>query len=214
MIRIIAGHYRSRRLQTPEGIEGTRPYAQRVKESVFNVLRGHIEDANVLDLFAGVGTMGLEAISRGARQVLMVEQDRRVFKMLKANVDMLGCADQADLLCGDALGPVSVLRAPRPVRVVFIDPPFPMMKQDNTRARVLSQMTRLAPILAEDAIVVLRSPLDPTEVDLTVEDLAGPEVRPYRRAHEVLLYGPLSADEASASSSQPEEDQGGGDHGV
>ena len=190
MIRIIAGHYRSRRLQTPDDAMHTRPYAQRVKESVFNILRGHLDGAHVLDLFAGVGTMGLEAISRGAASVLFVEQDRRIFSLLKSNVETLGCQDQADLLCGDALGSVAILRAPRPVRIVFIDPPFAMMEQGPTRQRVLSQLNRVATVLADDALVVLRSPVDPAVVDLTVETLRGPEAHRHRKNHEVLLYGP------------------------
>ena len=202
MIRIISGHYRSRRLQTPADADTTRPFAQRVKESVFNILRGHIEGSNVLDLFAGVGTMGLEAVSRGAAQVLMVEQDRRIFSLLKQNVEMLGCHDKADLLCGDALGSVPVLRSPRPLRVVFMDPPFKMLEQEGTRTLVLGQLKRLAPLLSEDAIIVMRSPLSPGEVDFSIEGLAGPEVRAYRKQHEVLLYGLASAD-----SDRPGEDE-------
>ncbi|MBG80063.1 MAG: 16S rRNA (guanine(966)-N(2))-methyltransferase RsmD [Phycisphaerae bacterium] len=190
MIRIIAGQYRSRQLKTPEDARHTRPYAHRVKESVFNILRGHIEGANVLDLFAGVGSMGLESLSRGAERVLMVEQDRRIFKLLESNVEMLGCGDRADLLCGDALGSVAILRAPRPIRVAFVDPPFKMMEAENTRNRVLEQVQRLAPLLAEDAIIVLRTPVDPNEVDLRIEGLAGPEAHRHRKNHEVMLYGP------------------------
>ena len=73
MLRIIAGEYKSRRLLSPPDASRSRPYTQRLKESVFNILRGRLDGANVLDLFAGVGTIGLEAVSRGARMVLMVE---------------------------------------------------------------------------------------------------------------------------------------------
>ena len=194
MIRIIAGHYRSRRLLTPDDGRFTRPYAQRVKESVFNILRGHLEDALVLDLFAGVGTMGLEAISRGASRVLFVEQDRKIFSLLKKNVAALGCEDQADLLCGDGLGSVAILRSPRPLRLVFVDPPFVMMESEVTRRRVLDQIARLSPLLAPDALVVLRSPVDPKTVDLTVRTLAGPESHRHRRHHEVLYYSPLETE--------------------
>ena len=194
MIRIIAGQYRSRQLSTPDDAQHTRPYAHRVKESVFNILRGHIEGSNVLDLFSGVGSMGLESLSRGAERVLMVEQDRKIFKILQSNVEMLGCGDRADLLCGDALGSVAILRAPRPIRVAFVDPPFKMMEGESTRTRVLDQVQRIAPLLTDDAIIVLRSPLDAEEVDLTIEGLAGPEAHRHRKNHEVMLYGP----EASA----------------
>ncbi|MEE2907835.1 MAG: 16S rRNA (guanine(966)-N(2))-methyltransferase RsmD [Planctomycetota bacterium] len=212
MIKIISGHYRSRRLKTPAEADTTRPYAHRVKESVFNILRGHIEDSNVLDLFAGVGSMGLEAVSRGAAQVLMVEQDRRIYNLLKANVEDLGCQDRVDLLCGDALGSVAVLRSPRPVKVVFIDPPFKMMEQEATRSRVLAQIQRVEPLLTEDAIVVLRSPLGPEEINLDIPGLNGPEVRTFRRQHQVLLYGPQ--DTASIEELEQESSERGGADGV
>src|SRR5690606_7638589 len=100
---------------SPEGGDVTRPYVDRVKESVFNLLRGWFDEANVLDLFAGVGTMGLEAVSRGAANVLLVEQNRKVFKLLEENIRQLGCGDRAVAMLGDALGSICLLRAPRPV---------------------------------------------------------------------------------------------------
>jgi len=190
MLQIIGGHYRSRRLRTPPDANTTRPYAHRVKESVFNILRGHLEDARVLDLFAGVGTMGLEAISRGAAEVLMVEQDRRIYEMLRENVEALECGDRADLLRGDALGSVSILRAPRPLDIVFVDPPFAMMRDEGGRKRVLDQIGRTAGILAPGALVVLRTPLDAHQIPLEVPELDGPEIRDHGRHHQVLLYAP------------------------
>jgi 16S rRNA (guanine(966)-N(2))-methyltransferase RsmD len=159
-----------------------------VKESVFNILRGHWEDARVLDLFAGVGTMGLEAISRGAAEVLMVEQDRRIYTLLEKNVTDLGCEAVADTLRGDALGSVSLLRAPRPLDVVFVDPPFAMMQDEASRRRVLDHIAHTADMLAPNGMVVLRTPLDAHAVSHEVSTLAGPEVREYRRHHQVLFY--------------------------
>ena len=194
MLQIISGNYRSRRLQTPADSSTTRPYAHRVKESVFNILSGRIEDGQILDLFAGVGTMGLEAASRGASQVLMVEQDRGIYQLLKSNVEELGCGDEVETLCGDALGSVSILRSPRPLDVVFVDPPFKMMQEEPTRKRVLAQIERVAPLLADDGFVVLRSPGGTTPDELRVPGLIGPEVRNYGSHHQVLLYG-LHAEE-------------------
>ena len=196
MLQIISGNYRSRRLQTPADSSTTRPYAHRVKESVFNILRGHIEGGQILDLFAGVGTMGLEAASRGASQVRMVEQDRGIYQILKSNVEDLGCGEEVETLCGDALGSVSILRSPRPLNVVFVDPPFKMMEQEATRLRVLSQLERLAPLLAEDGFIVLRSPGGTSPDELAVPGLIGPEIRNYGSHHQVLLYG-LHAEEGN-----------------
>ena len=188
MLQIISGQYRSRRLQTPPDANTTRPYSQRVKESVFNILRGHCEGAKVLDLFAGVGTMGLEAISRGASQVLMVEQDRRIYSLLEQNVQDLGCESAADILRGDALGAVSLLRAPRPIDLLFVDPPYLMMRDEAGRGRVFGQIARAADLLAEGGLVVLRTPVAANEISHAVEPLDGPEIRTYQRHHQVLIY--------------------------
>jgi len=190
MLQIIGGHYRSRRLHTPADAETTRPYAHRVKESVFNILRGHLEGARVLDLFAGVGTMGIEAISRGATEVLMVEQDRRIFSLLQQNVEELGCTAEADLLRGDALASVALLRSPRPLDIVFVDPPFALMRTEAGRQRVLDQIGRAAGLLDPEALVVLRTPLDANRTPHEVPQMAGPEVRDHGRHHQVLLYAP------------------------
>ena len=195
MLQIISGNYRSRRLQTPADSSTTRPYAHRVKESVFNILRGRIEGGQILDLFAGVGTMGLEAASRGASQVLMVEQDRGIYQLLQSNVEELGCGDEVETLCGDALGSVSILRSPRPLNVVFVDPPFRMMQEEATRLRVLAQIERVAPLLADDGFIVVRSPGGTEPDELRVPGLVGPEVRNYGSNHQVLLYGLHSEEE-------------------
>ena len=115
MLRIIGGEYRSRVLATPHGKDQTRPMGARTKEAIFNLLRGWFEEAHVLDLFAGVGTMGLEAVSRGAARVVMVERDRHVFQILQGNVHALGCGSRAIPVMADALGPVAIASAPAPI---------------------------------------------------------------------------------------------------
>jgi len=152
------------------------------------MLRGHFEGASVVDLFAGVGTIGLEALSRGASRVLMVEQDRRIFKLLQQNVDELGCADRADLLQGDALGPVALLRAPRPINLLFVDPPFEMMHDESQRERIFAQITQSAPLLAPGGFVVLRTPLRPDRIPHAIPSMNGPEVHAHGHQHTVCLY--------------------------
>lgn len=195
MIRIIAGKHRSRRLAGPENEAVSRPYLQRVKESVFNLLRGHAEGARVVDLYAGVGTMGLEAASRGASEVLMVERNRAIWKLLQQNIDDLDCSDTAVALCADALGPLVLQRAPEEIDLCFVDPPYPQMESDAGRAPILAQIERIGPRLAKDGFIVLRSPLGPDEVSLTIPGLAGPEAHHYGKSMWVLLYA-LSTEEA------------------
>jgi 16S rRNA (guanine966-N2)-methyltransferase len=192
MLRIIGGEFRSRRLASPPGAEITRPMASRAKESIFNLLRGWFEDANVIDLFAGVGTMGLEAVSRGAKQVLLVEQSRPVFRILKENIEALGCGDRATAVQGDALSPTVLLRAPKPVHVLFIDPPYAVMEEETGRERVLAQIRAAKEVLAEKSFVVLRAPELTPGVSLRIDGFEGPETHRYGSDMFVHLYMPIT----------------------
>ena len=198
MLRITGGDYRSRRLSSPPDAEVSRPYAQRAREAVFNMLRGWFEDARVLDLFAGVGTMGLEAVSRGAAAVVMVERDRRIGRLLEENIATLACGDRATAVHADALGAVALARAPEPVDVVFVDPPYAMMRDGGGRERVLGQIARCRQAMAARSFLVLRSPLGPDDADLTVGGFDGPEPHRYGSGMWVLLYQPVAAEEAEA----------------
>ena len=189
MLQVLGGQFRSRRLKTPRDTLSTRPWTGRARESVFNQLRGHIPDGNVVDLFAGVGTMGLEAASRGAKEVLMVERDRKIFAMLEENIKALDCADQVSAVSADALGTIPLLRAPKPIDVIFIDPPYAMMADDALRERVLIQVKNIEPYLAEDGFIILRTPLKPTKVDHKIDQLHGPEIHKYGAGMWVLFYG-------------------------
>ena len=119
-VRIIAGRWRGRRLPVAD-VPGLRPTPDRTRETLFNWLAPFIPGARCLDLFAGSGALGFEALSRGAQQVTMIERDARVFRQLQEVADMLQ-ADDLDLHRGDAL---TFLKAdPRPFDVLFLDPPF------------------------------------------------------------------------------------------
>ncbi|MEN9668273.1 MAG: rRNA ((966)-N(2))-methyltransferase RsmD [Planctomycetota bacterium] len=189
MLQILGGEFRSRKLQIPEGTQ-TRPMGSRTKEAIFNILRGWFEGANVLDIFAGVGTMGLEAASRGAARVVCVEQNRLVGEFLRANIHTLGCADRVQWVQTDALGPGSIAAAPQPVNIVFVDPPFEMMNEDESRQRVLTHIFNLKPMLAEKAFVVLRVPSYSTELNYEIPGFDGPEAHDYGLQQNVLLYMP------------------------
>ncbi len=158
MLRIISGQYRRRLLLTPPDAEKTRPIPDRVKESLFQLLRGHFEGATVLDAFAGVGPIGLEAVSRGASKVVMVERDREVFRLLQRNVEALGCGDRVELVNGDALGIGALSRCPRPLHLVFFDPPYPMVRDPGSWARIKAQFESAVALLDETGFAVLRTP--------------------------------------------------------
>lgn len=189
-LKIIAGEFRSRMILSPEESSESRPYGSRVKESIFNLLRGWFEGATVLDLFAGVGTMGLEAVSRGAANVFMVEKDRRVFELLERNIKTLGCEDRAKAVHGDALAATSLARAPRPVDVIFVDPPYQIMEDERSRQRALDQIERCRELMGARGFVVLRGPMGIEGADMAIPGFAGPETHKYGQEMRVLLYSP------------------------
>lgn len=150
-VRIIGGRWRGTRLPVPD-LPGLRPSADRVRETLFNWLQPALPGARVLDLFAGSGALGLEALSRGAREALLVERDPSLAEALRASVERLCAADQAQVVRGDAL---SLLRTPLHGRfdIVFVDPPFAAHVWDEVLAA-------LPPWLADDAWLYLESPQD------------------------------------------------------
>lgn len=179
-MRIIGGEFKSRRLITPRDAEVTRPIPDRVKESLFSILRGHTEGAAVFDGFAGTGAIGLEAISRGAARCVFVEKDRDAAAMLRQNIDSLGAGDRAELVIGDALGPGALARCPRPADLIFFDPPYPLVRDPVGWKRVRAQFERLIDLLADDGFAVIRTPW-PLVIEVPEEEASpAPAARPRR----------------------------------
>jgi 16S rRNA (guanine966-N2)-methyltransferase len=123
-MRIIAGRFRGRALQTPEG-HLTRPSTARTRESLFSLVdaRLYLDGAEVLDLFAGTGALGLEAISRGAALVTFVEFDPEVLAVCRANAEMLGVAEHCLFVQGDAVSFLRRYGGP-PFDLIMADPPY------------------------------------------------------------------------------------------
>lgn len=156
-VRIIAGEYRSRKLWTPEGLS-TRPMPDRVRESIFGMLGLRVKNAAVVDLFAGSGSIGLEALSRGAASCLLVDRDKLAAGAIERNIETLRCADRAHLVTGDALGMSILARCPRPIDLVFLDPPYPLVEDAGGWARVKAQCAELVRLLADDGFLIIRTP--------------------------------------------------------
>ncbi len=188
MLQLIAGRLKRRRLHSPKDESTTRPIPSRVRESIFNMLTGHVEGEVLFDAFAGVGTFGLEAVSRGARHVVMVERDRAIAKLLRANAEELGVTiggppverepdtlGTVSIMHGDALGPAALAACPRPVHVAFFDPPYPLMWESSTRRRVLEQFVNVAQRLDDTGFALLRTPW-PLREQPDDEHAKGPDV--------------------------------------
>ncbi|MEM6373884.1 MAG: 16S rRNA (guanine(966)-N(2))-methyltransferase RsmD [Pseudomonadota bacterium] len=127
-MRIIGGAFRGRRLASVgKGDAGAqlRPTSDRVRESLFNILESgygeRLDGARVLDVFAGTGALGLEALSRGAVHVTFIEQGRPALKLLRENIRICGAEDQTQVIPRDARKPGP---APAPADLVFLDPPY------------------------------------------------------------------------------------------
>ncbi len=124
-MRVIAGRWGGRLLQAPKGSVITRPTADRVKEAVFSML-GTVENERVLDLFAGTGALGIEALSRGAKQAVFVERDAAALVALRANLEGLGLREsEAEVRRAEALGALRGARKhSETYDLVLIDPPY------------------------------------------------------------------------------------------
>jgi 16S rRNA (guanine966-N2)-methyltransferase len=169
--RIIAGAAGGTRLDVPG--QGTRPTSDRVRESLFGALSSMdaIADARVLDLYAGSGALGLEALSRGARSAVLVERGRPAAAVVRRNA-----AAVAKALGGDAAGRTSVqessvhgylARAAGPFDLVFTDPPYDLSDADMT-----ADLVALAPLLSPDAVVVIERAKRSTPPDLAAAGLS------------------------------------------
>jgi 16S rRNA (guanine966-N2)-methyltransferase len=133
-MRIIAGSHKGHRIAAPKGSE-TRPTSDRVRESAFNLI-GPVDGAEVLDLFAGSGAMGLEALSRGAARATFVESSREACRVINANLDKLGL--RATVLCQDASRAVAQERGT--FDLVLCDPPYGTVP--GTLLRDLARLVR------------------------------------------------------------------------
>ncbi len=149
-MRVIAGHWGGRRLQAPPG-DSTRPTSDRVREALFSVLGPRLEGARVLDLFAGSGALGIEALSRGAAAATFVDSAPAAIRAVRANLQALGI--EAEVRRADArrfLGGASA--AARQYDLVFLDPPY------RLAGRLGPELTAALPaVLAPGAAVVAES---------------------------------------------------------
>jgi len=166
-MRIVGGESRGRRLKSLPG-RSVRPTSERAREALFDILGERVVGSRFLDLFAGVGAVGLEALSRGAEQAVLVEASERAARVIRQNMDALGAGARARLVRGDAMTALRGLAAAgAKFDIVFMDPPY---RDRRGLERALAAITRAnasdaaetaveaqaqAGILAPDAIVVV-----------------------------------------------------------
>src|SRR4051812_8466677 len=153
-MRVIAGTLRRRMLEAPPGM-ATRPTSDRLRETLFNILAPRIEGARFLDLYAGSGAVGIEAASRGAERVMLVERDAGALKILRSNLENLGLRGGVRL---EAVSVAAFLKKMRPENtafafdIVFMDPPYDEQGEYALALGLLGgEASRLLP---QDAVVI------------------------------------------------------------
>ncbi len=157
MLRVIAGNARGRALKSFKG-PGVRPATGRVREAWFNIIGPRVIDARFLDLYAGTGAMGIEALSRDAKRSVFVEKSAQGAKIIRENLGILNDlpADAADVRQTDALAAIPWLdRTGEQFDLVFVDPPYADV---DAPAKVLAALAATTRLLAEGALVTIRHP--------------------------------------------------------
>lgn len=155
-MRIIAGKYRSRLLKSLKG-DALRPTSDRLRETLFNILGANVAGSRFLDVFAGTGAVGIEALSRGAAEAIFIEHHAPAAKLIRRNLESLGITRGATVLTADALGTLEKLAARHtpaipPVDFVFLDPPYAAHEDYACTVEFLG--SNAAAFLARDALII------------------------------------------------------------
>jgi 16S rRNA (guanine966-N2)-methyltransferase len=149
-MRIISGTSRGRRLATPKS-QAIRPTSDRVKESIFNSLGNEVEGKAVLDLFAGTGNLGIEALSRGAKKALFVEKGRQALRLIQINLAQVGMEDRSEILPKDVSRAIGILnQRGESFDLILMDPPYEKGLIQRTLLKLHSHR-----IYHEDSILIV-----------------------------------------------------------
>ncbi len=161
-MRVIAGRARSLKLKTPEG-PGTRPTTDRIKETLFNMIQGRLPECIFVDLFAGSGGIGIEALSRGASHAYFVENAREAIACIQENIAFTKFSDSATLLKQDVFSALSSIHE-KEADIIFMDPPY-QADYEKELFRALSQQA----YVTENTLMIIEAQLG-TSFDF-LEDL-------------------------------------------
>lgn len=214
-MQIVAGKYRHRKIETSPG-QMTRPITARVKVALFDRLQPVLQQARVADIFAGTGTQGFEALSRGAESVVFIENDKKAFELLRRNVAALRAED--DVLCWRVPAEKCSFHPQGggrflPFDVIFFDPPYryvERMREGTMLYKALSRLARDA-ISAPEALLVLRCARKtgfqmppPWKIERRL-DFSSMEVHLFRKARsDACGDGPSAGAEIAAGREQPD----------
>ncbi len=175
MIRIIAGTFQGRKIKAPKS-QKTRPTQSSLRESFFNICQHRVADSIFLDLFAGSGAMGFEALSRGAKKVVFVDQNPISISCIRENSRLLGVENETLVIKRDALSALNTLN--QKFDLIFIDPPYDLKKPLALPEKVLSQIERNG-LIGEDGSIFIEVPHLKDHALLELDRLYCKNVRKY-----------------------------------
>jgi 16S rRNA (guanine966-N2)-methyltransferase len=154
-MRIISGQRRGHKLEGPK--RQARPTSDMVRESIFNILGDSVVDRPVVDLFAGTGALGLEALSRGALRAIFVERDRVIIEVIRRNIQHLRYDDRSSIVCADAYRwGKHIEPSDGPPLIVFVDPPYRDYVQHPRK--LTETLTRIAQHVPPESVIVIEGP--------------------------------------------------------
>lgn len=181
-MRIIAGTARSMPLKTIDS-KDTRPTTDRIKETLFNILQAEVPGSVFLDLFAGSGAIGLEAVSRGASKAVFVENNRRAAACIQDNINFTKFNSSCDLKCMDALSALRTLERRYVFDIIFMDPPY----GKDLELEALKYLSDSS-ILTEDTLIVVEQSLEADETQLEAAGFEISRVKNYKTNKHVFLH--------------------------
>ena len=153
-MRVIAGKARSIPLVTPKGMN-TRPTTDRIKETLFNIIQTRIPECTFLDLFAGSGSIGIEALSRGASECVFVDQNRNAAACIQENLKKTKLASQGQILTMDVLMALKQLNGRRSFDCIFMDPPY----QTEPEEVILAYLAE-STLISDDTLIIIEATLN------------------------------------------------------
>ena len=150
-MRVISGQAKSIPLMTPKGMD-VRPTTDRIKETLFNMISPAIRDSRFLDIFAGSGQIGIEALSRGADSAVFIDSGRSAISCINANLEKCHFTDRATVISSDVRRALETLHGGDPFDIIFMDPPYAMEGQEDI-LRLIDSLN----LLADDGMIIVEA---------------------------------------------------------
>jgi len=181
-MRVIAGSKRSIPLVAPEGM-AARPTADRIKETLFNIISPIVPGANFLDLFSGSGQIGIEALSRGAKRAFLVDSDRKCISAIKENVKKTGFSDTAEIINKSVSSFIGTYSGREPFDIIFMDPPYDMREENIILEDILKHG-----LLSEDGLIITECASDNHFYEKLPQGLSLKRVKDYGKSKNCHIF--------------------------